>query len=273
MYEYSFETSFTCHISRYVQSIFQLVRYHDPFIYQLKEKIEILWYFLLQLLQYINFTFAMVFIKWKLLLPVLEICVEPPLIFLPGRCKSITSLCFALKCKVRWQRFPLNPHNVHSRVLPKCCISSPSSIGTRYWLISGYWAFDRLFLLRQRNCGDDFWQLILLLPRTVTLLLVRSWAIARNVTNKHLKNYQYWFMKFINICMLFTYKFRNIGSITICTSCRDIWHLAEYKIVIRGDWSFQWRIVAKRVVGRLLLTRVDPRWGWRKLHKCWYRRR
>ena len=44
---------------------------------------------------------------------------------------SITSLCLALKCSVRWQRFPLKPHNWHSRVRPKCWISSPSSIGNK----------------------------------------------------------------------------------------------------------------------------------------------
>ena len=118
--------------------------------------------------------------KFIISIPVFVICVAPPLfMFLPGICKSMTSLCFALKCNVRWHLLPLNPHKVHSSVLPRCWISSPSSIGTRYWLISGYWALDRLFLLRHRNWAeDDFWQLILLLlPIMVTLLLFeRSWA-------------------------------------------------------------------------------------------------
>ncbi len=53
-----------------------------------------------------------------------------PLLLL--RCwNSMTSLCLALKWSVRWQRLPLSPHNWHSRVLPRCWISSPSSMGSR----------------------------------------------------------------------------------------------------------------------------------------------
>ena len=57
-------------------------------------------------------------------------------------------------------RLPLSPQRVHSRVLPRCCISSPSSMGTRYWPISGYWAFERRLRRRQRKWGDFFFPLL-----------------------------------------------------------------------------------------------------------------
>ena len=57
-------------------------------------------------------------------------------------------------------RLPLSPQRVHSRVLPRCCISSPSSMGTRYWPISGYWALERRLRRRQRKWGDFFFPLL-----------------------------------------------------------------------------------------------------------------
>ena len=57
-------------------------------------------------------------------------------------------------------RLPLSPQRVHSKVLPRCCISSPSSMGTRYWPISGYWALERRLRRRQRKWGDFFFPLL-----------------------------------------------------------------------------------------------------------------
>ena len=41
------------------------------------------------------------------------------LLWTPAR--SITSLCLALKCRVKWHLLPRSPHRVHSKVRPKCC--------------------------------------------------------------------------------------------------------------------------------------------------------
>ena len=87
-----------------------------------------------------------------LLVAFLLVCLRVPWTL----AKSITSLCLALKWRVKWHLLPRSPHRVHSRVRPRCWISSPSSMGIRYLLISGYWAFDLRFRRRHRNWGEDF---------------------------------------------------------------------------------------------------------------------
>ena len=74
------------------------------------------------------------------------------LLWTPAR--SITSLCLALKCRVKWHLLPLRPHKVHSKVRPKCCTWKKSWSKKSFF----YLVFLLPLLRRQWAKGIDSFQ-------------------------------------------------------------------------------------------------------------------